>query len=92
MHWLYLACFVLSQDMLRVSAVKRVVEETISIGMSIPHRKSERKERRGGVNTVCVKSLGQTNMRRPTLAESFQKKIKLKIKKIKIHSSTLCSL
>lgn len=51
MHWLYLACFVLSQDTLRVSAVKRVVEETISIGMSIPHRRSEV---RGGVSILYV--------------------------------------
>lgn len=43
MHRLYLACFFFfflkSQDKLRVSAVNRVVEETISIGMPIPRRK-----------------------------------------------------
>lgn len=60
-----------SKDKLRVSAVNRVVEETIFIGMPIPRRKVKR--RGGGINTVCVKSSKQINMRRLTLAESFQK-------------------
>lgn len=43
--------FFLSQDKLSVSAVNRVVEETISIGMPIPRRKV--KGGGGGINTLC---------------------------------------
>lgn len=61
---------------LRVSAVNRVVEETISIGMPIPRSRVKKKRE---VDQYCT---SRFNKRRPTLAESFQNKI---------HSSTLCS-
>lgn len=63
-----------------VSAVNRLVEETVSIGMPIPCRKVKGwreggKDGGGGrvINTVCVKSSEQINKRRLKLAESFQK-------------------